>query len=575
MHFFLKTALLFAFPAIAFGEPISKIVDLQMIYAVFNEQYAPKEWKESHLDWDLDGEYIKAEKKIRANPNLSTSDYHRIVKDFIRSSQDYHVGCQFDMNEKSRLPFSVKSANGRYFVYSISSEHLDTNVFPIKLGDELISIDDEPVDLIAQKIINNTSLGTPDTDQALADPQITNRRAAHGFEVPKGVVQVKFKDKNTQKIKEYQMAWHHQPEYYTYHKENKLKTENQFENPMMSSANWIADIGTAGKGTQRLLLNGKRSVLPSLGKVVWKNDKDNIFHAYIFEINEGEKIGFLRIPHYRPLNEGEEELEELVEIISRFEKSTSSMVIDQCNNGGGSVFYLCNIASLFAKEPLKSPRHRINMSPHLVAKMRKESEFLKLLKTNEDAVAVFTEHSYGMKTSLHTVEMLKIFNGFLIEQWESGKNLSDPIFLFGIDHINPHPTITYTKPILLLVNELDFSGGDFFPALMQDNKRAVLMGNRTSGAGGCVLSLEFPTNNGIANMNYTWTIAERFGSKAPIENLGIVPDILYKTSEQDLQFGFYEYKAAIIEAIKKLNGCQEVGSEVFPIQINNAKDTFE
>jgi C-terminal processing protease CtpA/Prc len=110
----------------------------------------------------------------------------------------------------------------------------------------------------------------------------------------------------------------------------------------------------------------------------------------------------------------------------------------------------------------------------------------------------------------------------------------------------------------MLINELDFSGGDFCPAILQDNKRAVLFGSRTSGAGGFVTTSTFPNENGIMQFSYTGSLAERPDSLLKIENLGVLPDIAYKLTVEDLQNGYQGYISAINEAIENLFENKEI-----------------
>ena len=50
---------------------------------------------------------------------------------------------------------------------------------------------------------------------------------------------------------------------------------------------------------------------------------------------------------------------------------------------------------------------------------------------------------------------------------------------------DPSP-IVYTKPIIVLIDEFSISAADIFPSMIQDNKRAILVGMRSSGGGGSV-----------------------------------------------------------------------------------------
>jgi len=129
--------------------------------------------------------------------------------------------------------------------------------------------------------------------------------------------------------------------------------------------------------------------------------------------------------------------------------------------------------------------------------------------------------------------------------------LTNPTYLGGVDHINPHPNYLYTKPILLLIDHMDFSCGDFFAAIMQDNKRATLFGSKTAGAGGCVTSTSFLNQHGLVKFFYTFSLAERADAQI-IENLGVAPDIKYELTEADLKTRYQPYAAAVNQAIEKL-----------------------
>ena len=149
------------------------------------------------------------------------------------------------------------------------------------------------------------------------------------------------------------------------------------------------------------------------------------------------------------------------------------------------------------------------------------------------------------------VVALRDYCRFTISQWEQGKKLSDPYFLSGVDKINPHPTSRYTKPIVLLINELDFSGGDFFPAILQDARRVTIVGARTAGAGGYVGSFTFPNSFGLSAMSYTGSLAERV-DKNPIENLGVTPNIQLNMTLDDYRNNFASYVKKVKAIVQRV-----------------------
>src|SRR5947199_10831384 len=92
--------------------------------------------------------------------------------------------------------------------------------------------------------------------------------------------------------------------------------------------------------------------------------------------------------------------------------------------------------------------------------------------------------------------------------------------------------IAYSKPVMVLVDELTASAAELFSAILQDNQRAILFGGRTNGAGGAVG--QFDTGiygETFASMAVGILVRDRpvvtmdFPAAPYIENIGIRPDI--------------------------------------------------
>ena len=104
----------------------------------------------------------------------------------------------------------------------------------------------------------------------------------------------------------------------------------------------------------------------------------------------------------------------------------------------------------------------------------------------------------------------------------------------------------YTKPLIVLTDEFSASGGDMFPAIIQDNHRGPLFGMRTMGAGGSVVGFTGPPYTEsffritVSLMNRGRLIHDAGFPPAPyIENIGVRPDIVldYMTRENLMTAG--------------------------------------
>jgi C-terminal processing protease CtpA/Prc len=206
---------------------------------------------------------------------------------------------------------------------------------------------------------------------------------------------------------------------------------------------------------------------------------------------------------------------------------------------------------MLSDQPLAAPKHRMSITPADIVDALPGIEALKQIQTDGDAQQALGSDWSGYPVTLSFANALRDNLRFMVSEWRQAKKITDPFYVGGVDMINPSFVATYTKPVMVVVNELCFSGGDFFPAILQDNKRATIFGHRTAGAGGYVNEGQVASLIGVEYFTITGSIAERVDGN-PIENLGVKPDVAYDLTASDMQKGFQGYASAIQKGIDSL-----------------------
>lgn len=563
------------------------MLDLDIIQNTFDVKYAPADWKKNYAEWDLQNEIDLAKVKVLETPNITVKDYQRILQQFFNSTKDYHVGVSFYSTETAVLPFRIHSAKGKYYIAWVLGSMFDGLKDPIEKGDEVLLFNGRPIDEAVQAL-KASDFGNPGslTDQALAESSLTMRSGSMGHLVPKGPVTVTVRHLGTDEVTTYRLNWLYYPEEITSsfapianapdgasaQKDvmNYVITKSLFQRPLGEHPFFVKDMTAPmyrnfAKSLSRAknlfkkemgggeilaeeedrFIGSKESFVPTLGEVVWQAPATSPYHAYIYLDKAGRKIGYIRIPHYMA---GGQSAEQFAEIMNYFQHSTEALVVDQLNNPGGNLFYMYALASMLTDKPLLVPKQKMTITQEDVYFALDDLNDLEEVMTDEDARNVLGSNLAGYPADLELARGIVNYFRFIINEWNEGRQLTELGYVYGIDYLKPHPKGYYAKPILMLVNELDFSCADFLPAILQDNHRVKILGTRTAGAGGYVLSHAYPNLFGIQGFSYTGSIAHRADNN-PIENLGVTPEVIVELTAKDLERNYPDYMSEIHKAV--------------------------
>ena len=555
---------------------------LFQVASIFAEQYAPLDMKKDRFELDLKQQYDTAKSAILGNPAITTRQFQDLLAVLVASMRDYHVSISFHSTESSRLPFQVGGAEGRYYLTHVDREKLPLSAFPFRMGDEVVAFNGQSTADAVKALAGKMTTNTPQTDMKMAELFLTNRRRARGdSDIPQGLADIVIRRQG--KFYRVKMPWTYTPEFVA--QDVPLRNADLLEPAGMgpigsgpASGGFLHSLGKAFSAAVHplvslfsalraedagnpFMIGARKSFVPRLGEVLWRSKEDSHFDAYIFKAKDGRKMGYIRIAAYDGEND---EVREFAKIMAKFQVETEGLVIDQVSNPGGSVFYLYALASHLTDKVLVAPRHRLiigeadaHQSAELLLKMMRDSKKSPEAREKEEQAAKKKKkmkedeapNAGGYPITPKFMALMVKSAQFILQQFNAGKRFTDLIHISGVDDIDPapKPEERYTKPILLLTNALDFSGGDFFPAIMQDNKRATIMGVRTAGAGGIVNAYSID-QFGIDHLSATSSLAERPNGQ-PIENLGVTPEIPYEITAKDLRTGFAEYRWKILKAL--------------------------
>lgn len=537
--------------------------DLHFIDQVFRVMYAPAQWKQEQFGWNRSEERSRLENIINTSTNLPISEFRHLLRSFVRSTRDYHTNISFFSTESAFLPFTVRTAEERVFISFVK----ESAVLPMEVGDELLTFEGVPAyEAILTLKESSTHRGAEATDLALASRILTQRIGCSADFIPQGNATIQLRSAASGKVTTISVPWTYQREQILpIDKTGKLNSravitprsaifssslfQKQSLVPLYAEYKAFSDkLGDGKYGEKPFGLGTKRSFVPSLGEVIWRFDSGEFFDAYIYKTPSGRTVGYVRIPEYSLgglfINGDNSVQEEFALIVNLLERYSDALVLDQLHNPGGYLFYCIELASMLTDKPLKMIPQKFSITPREISDV---VEMLNILEFSENLAEDLGLPDTYVDPAL--LAQLKEYCQFVLDQWQQGAVITPPFYAYGLKEILPNNKAHYTKPILMLIDELDFSCGDIMAALLKDNDRATLFGVRTAGAGGEVQTMSFPNRSGIAKFSFTSSLLLRKDGQ-PIENLGISPDISYSLTAKDLQEGYQQYGAAVNEAVE-------------------------
>jgi len=516
------------------------------IERIFTDHYAPLKWKEEAFGWNVHEEASRFDDLCY--DDMPLKDFQRCVRKLMMSPCDYHVNVSFYATEAAFLPFAVRVVQDRVFVAWVDPWAVSLGHLKLEEGDEILTFDHRPVFDVIEEI---KELGRKDasrTETTIAGLYLTARLASRGFVVPKGQVPLSVRKRGTNQIQEHDLKWDYIPEeihspfsalawdrYAARDKREKTLLDIPHCHRMMKVSTAYCDRKNRGFAKQRAL---------RLGTVLWEEDEKSPFDAYIFEHNK-KKIGYVRIFDF--VGDTSDAFC-FADLMRHFDAKTDALMIDVKGNPGGNVLYCYALASMLASEPLQILLQRERISQ---AEVMHAIEFLNQCDEIEFEEQFGGEYLHGYPIDSDFISGIYVYFRKLHEEWKEKHAFSSLQHLLGIETLKAHPKGVYTKPILVLIDERSASCADIFPAILQDNGRALIVGTKTCGAGGYVLWHDFPNLYGVEGISYTGSMFFRFNGD-PLENLGVTPDIEIIPTAKDLEQGYCEYKKALLNVVDTL-----------------------
>jgi hypothetical protein len=527
------------------------------VHADFKSIYALEDFKRTKFGWDREYAFDRLRSDLTdLGDHPSATDVHVAFKHLFESAKDYHSGIYFKGAwSSSELPFGIRTVEGHSYVSYVNRAEAPSDTFPVSIGDELVRFGGMPVAQVLARLARRPIVNRA-TDLSYADRYLTRRPGYNGFPLPDGAVHMDFMRRDGRGV-HLDREWKKVP--------NSPLAETLFrkklspgEFPEEFAAKIDRANATLATGGTDLVngIGGRLPFVPVPGRTNWTSDDSAFFFATTGRTARGTRVGFIRIGTYIP-EKATESIAEFDALIARMQSDTDVLVLDQTNNGGGSVLYFYELLSHLISRPVPATlRFRWSLQPmnfHLGMKWEDIEMKLRAVRDPTGAKQVLGNDITGYPVNADTANgAYAEAEAVLADIKSGGSRLSRSMPLLQITQINPKGHV-YTKPIIMLENEWSFSAADMAPAILQDLGRAKIFGTSAPGLGAYVISRDAPANDPYGVWFYSVAMAEvRRARNVPIENNGVRPDIAYDLEPIDLTDGFRGYRSALTQAVDEI-----------------------
>lgn len=493
--------------------------DFESLVHMINKKYAPLQWKQQLLGVDILHEADLTQQMIMGT--TTDEDYLDLAMGFLSRFQDPHTSMSIASNHVATLGFLVDLYDGRLLVDSVPSD------FPFDIGDELVSIDGESALDRLEWLKKYTPSGFDRATRRLAAALLTyhvQSLMSQPMLAEQAQVEIQHQD-GTQAM--YTLPWLSGGTPYTSGTYSHVyqKSSSSEKHALVDQWDWISPFSQAKLESImdiNLFKYGHFMPwfdLPQGFEFLREMQTNDELVAGTYEA-QGKTIGLLRIP--KMFVNQQSQYQRLVQFIERFKTETDGLVIDIMNNPGGRVSWSNFVNSYLHTEPFEQILFQAR--PLLTDILTMEQ----YLNQNLDPVSM---------------EFVQRIHDETLRAYRAGDHLTQPL---SFDSAAAGSTMMpamdsagqpmgYDKPIVVLINELAVSGGDYFAATLQDSGRATLIGLRTSGGGGHVVSYDQALPYSEASFSLTESLmvrpntvqVEGYPATRYIENVGVHPDVTY------------------------------------------------
>lgn len=564
-------------PAFAQLTTDQRLADFNYLQAIYQRQYASRAWKIQALGYDpVDGsKYIPL---IRAAKDDLA--FYEICMQYVAAFQDGHLTFTMPSEFYADLGIRADYYDGKPLIDSIDRFTYPASRFPFKIGDEVVSIDGVPIGDIVARNAKLQSVGSGRATQRFALQLaffVRQTLIPRAVELP-DTSQVVIRSGDDGSVKTYTLSWFKFGEPVT--KLGSLQSLRPSTTSRETAPSLLELAKAAHTNSTTMRLNDAKAHAfdaPVMheeveGVAVRGWGARNPYYALPagFTVRRGRlssdnfvtgtyksgtnTIGLIRIGNFSP-SSPIGAISELLSEIRFMQANTDGLVVDVTHNTGGFLDLDLDYTSLLTNQKFFMPGARIRATQNAVNEAGYYADLAPLFGAPDWVVNTYDFNLQVLKDAAPRSGLtgqIPIASGFLQDITQFAP-VNDNFPLQLSDGTIPG----YTKPLIVLADDLSVSAGDIFPSMIQDNLRGPVVGVRTGGLGGAVIDV----NAGAYSEASTRVVVNLIERRKPIaspdfptapliENIGVFPDITldYQTRDNLLTNGkpFVDAFTAII-----------------------------
>lgn len=519
--------------------------DFRNLVDTMNNWYAPADWKKQLFGFDALDLKPWLEKVALTRTDL---DFYELCVDYIAALKDTHSSYSLPSDFSARLGITVDLFDGKVLIDSIDRSLLPVAAYPFVVGDEVVSVDGESALDLTERFMKYSPQGNDRASRRLAASRIPTRaqsRMPHAPEVgEQAVVEIR---RQSGALERYTLRWVKTGTPLEVGPVPMARKGGKARSSMPDAEDYMAELerlqhsgvsaqdvelGVLSYGSRNPIFLGGMGTATGFTRRLGGASAD-FFYSGIFEY-QGLKIGFLRVPSYSPPSTSTA-LQQLDREIDFFELNVDGLIVDGMRNPGGNLCFGENVMQRLSPDSFWTTGFELR-----AMQWRVMSYYNSMINAKASNAAPQIIQQYEMlyqsmvdanRQSRGVTEPIPICSASL---WR------DP-FRAADGHV-----VAFSKPVMMLIDEFSTSTGDSVPSMFQENRRGLLYGMRSNGAGGNNTSLPVGayTEGAVGvtmgiQARHSVVSIEGYPATNRLENVGVHPDVVndYMTRENLLQGG--------------------------------------